>query len=203
MIRLFHAKGSRSARIVWLLEEMGLDYELIHATPGPRGLEHPELEALNPLRTVPTFTDGRVTLVESGAIVEYLVRLYGPTSLAVEPSEADYPIYLQWMWFAESSLTHPIVAYLMHTRFYPEAMRNAAEADHARKTFIRRLAAAEHLMGDRLWAAAERFTAADIMLGHALHGAKMAGLIDVEPQVFQDYTARIALRPAFGCAMSA
>lgn len=204
MIRLFHIKGSRSARVVWILEELGLNYELIHVKSGPGGLEHPELEKLNPLRTVPTFTDGTgVVLVESGAIVEYLVRKYSPTPMAVEPSEADYPLYLQWMWFAEASLSGPLISYMMHTRFYPEHLRRADEADHAAKTFGRRLHAAEHLMGSRQWAAADRFTAADIMLAHTLYVGQQFGLVDAEPRVFQDYMARVTARPAFQKALSA
>src|SRR5688572_5047726 len=106
MITVHHLNHSRSQRILWLLEELGLEYDIVHYSRDPvTNLAPPELKAIHPLGKSPVIVDGTLVVAESGAIVEYLVRKYGDGSLAPPPNIAsrDYLDYLHWMHFAEGS----------------------------------------------------------------------------------------------------
>ena len=115
MLTLYHCHNARSFRPLWTLEEMGLSYELKMLPFPPRELV-PDYLGVNPLGTVPAFFDGAMRMTESAAICQYLVTRYGPTPLAVDPSEPDYGPYLNWLFFGEATLTFPQTIVLRYSK---------------------------------------------------------------------------------------
>jgi glutathione S-transferase len=115
MLTLYHCHNARSFRPLWTLEEMGLSYELKMLPFPPRDLAPDYLE-VNPLGTIPTFLDGSMRMTESAAICQYLVTRYGPSSLAVAPTEPDFGPYLNWLYFGEATLTFPLAVVLRYSR---------------------------------------------------------------------------------------
>ena len=110
MLELHHLKESRSRRISWLLEELELDYQVIIYERDPKTrFAPPELKAIHPLGKAPVLKDGDQVLIESGAIIEYLIQRYGNGALVPAAGTAAYYQYLQWMHYAEGSAMLPIL----------------------------------------------------------------------------------------------
>ena len=110
MIVVHHLENSRSQRILWLLEELGLKYEVKRYARDPQTrLAPPELKAVHPLGKSPVITDGKLTVAESGAIIDYLIRRYGRHRLMPSEHGQDFVSYLQWMHFAEGSGVLPLM----------------------------------------------------------------------------------------------
>ena len=106
MIKIYGTENSRAVRPIWTAEEMGLEYELIMMPFPPRVFMKEYLD-INMLGTIPYLIDGNVEMTESVAISQYLVEKYGPTDLQVKPDEEDYPLYLNWLFHADATLTFP------------------------------------------------------------------------------------------------
>jgi glutathione S-transferase len=122
MLKLYHCKGARSLRPLWTLEEMGIPYELETMRFPPRAFREGYLD-INPLGTVPTFTDGDLTMTESAGICQYLVDRYGPTDLGLTPADKDYGSYLNWLHRSDATLTFPQTIVLRYTQLEPEERR--------------------------------------------------------------------------------
>ena len=194
MLKIYHSQGARSLRVLWLCEEMGVPYETAEASfmkPSE------EFKALNPLRTVPVMQDGDVTMIESVAMMIYIMAKHGPTDLEVKPNEAGYGDYLQYMMFGEAGLAaygNPLVG----TRFMaPADQKENWTAGYLKGAILKRLA----FVGDRLagkpYVAANRFTAADISIAYIATGAKFAGIEDEIPATMKTYIENLWQRPAF------
>jgi len=201
MLTLYHCAGARSFRALWTLEELGLAYTL-KLMPFPPRLGQEGYLALNPLGTVPTFTDAGTMMTESSAICHYLVTRYGPSSLAVSPDEPGYAAYLNFLFMGEATLTFPQTIVLRYGRFEPEERRLPQAAEDYGIWFASRLRAAATLLGPE-YAAADRFTAADISVGYAIKLAQAIGLGDRVPDAVQAYWARLCQRPALQRALAA
>jgi glutathione S-transferase len=199
MLTLYHCRGARSFRVLWTLEEMGLDYEL-RMMPFPPRTRHEGYLEINPLGTVPTFTDGAALMTESSAICHYLATAHGPSPLAVAPGEPGYAAYLNFLVMGEATLTFPQTIFLRYAMFEsPERRLPQAAADYT-QWFASRLKAAATLLGDE-YAAAGRFTAADISFGYAL---KLANTIGLGTAVrAQAYWQRLSQRPGLQRAEAA
>ena len=199
MLKIFHARGSRSLRVIWMAEEMGLDYEL---SPESIGRSSPEFIAVNPARALPAIVDGDVTMSESVAIVQYLAARYGPTPLAPETSDATYPAYLQYLIYGEGSLSaflNPLVA----TRFLaPKDQQDNFTAGLCRTLFSRRVEALVGRLTTSPHLAGEVFTAADISVVYALNMGASLGLADDYPAPVADYWERVKTRPAYQMAIA-
>tara|TARA_B110000046_G_scaffold184551_1_gene223332 strand:- start:81 stop:707 length:627 start_codon:yes stop_codon:yes gene_type:complete len=201
-LKLWHCVGARSIRPLWTLEEMGLDYELELMQFPPR-FTHEGYTDINPIGTVPFFTDdaggpdNTIEMTESAGISQYLVEKYGPTDLAVGLNEADYGIYLNWLYRSDATLTFPQTLVLRYTILEPEATRLPKVAEDYSKWFHSRLRTVETAMADREFLCAGRFTIADIAVGYALHLAEILGLSrDFKPNTLA-YYERLKARPAF------
>ena len=107
MLKLFHAPRSRGVRVVWLLEEMGVPYQI---EPVALGKPSPEMAAHNPAMTIPVLVDGEVVLTESVTMLEYVADTYGPTPLARTAAQPDYWQYKQLLLFGEATLAGPLNA---------------------------------------------------------------------------------------------
>ena len=145
MLKIFHAPRTRSHRIVWLCEEMGVPYEIAAVKFGDPS---PELLDVNPLKSLPALRDGPVTMIESIAMMLYIMGRYGPTDLELMPSDPNYARYLQFLLFGEAGLAmygNPLVA----TKFFaPEDKRANWTSDYLKATFAKRLGFVENHLGD-------------------------------------------------------
>ena len=103
-MKIYHAPNTRSVRIVWLCEELGLDYELEMFKLGDPSMRDPEYLKINPMARVPSLADGDVTIFESGAIVEYILTKHGGGRMRPNSDSADFPVYLQWLHFPQLEL---------------------------------------------------------------------------------------------------
>jgi glutathione S-transferase len=202
MITLYHCRAARSFRVLWMLEEMGLDYELKMLPFPPRALAK-EYLSLNPLGTVPLMIDGETRMTESSGICHYLGTRYGPTPLIVGSSEKDYGAFLNWMYFSDATLTFPQTLVLRYGRFEPEERRSPQVVTDYAKWFLGRLRAVEQATATAEALAAGRFTAADIVVGYALRLAEKIGLgADFGPNVAA-YWQRLRERDGYRKAIAA
>lgn len=200
-IKLYHCKGARSLRPLWTLEEMGIPYELESMKFPPRVFREGYLD-INPLGTVPTLTDGEVTLTESAGICQYLVDCHGPSPIGLSQKDEDYGIYLNWLHRSDATLTFPQTIVLRYTRLEPEERRLKQAADDYTQWFFARLRSVEQALATREYLCAGRFTIADICIGFALSLADTLGLREGFKPNTEAYYQRLTARPAFQRATS-
>ncbi len=202
MITLYHCAAARSLRPLWMLEELGLAYELKMLPFPPRVLAKDYL-AINPLGTIPFMIDGETRMTESSAICHYLGTRYGPTPLVVGLDEPSYGAYLNWLHFGEATLTFPQTLVLRYSFLEPEERRSPQVAADYTKWFFGRLKAVEAALGRAETLCADRFTTADISVGFALRLAESIGLAkDFGPNVAA-YWRRLQQRGGYRRAVTA
>lgn len=204
-LKLYHCPQSRSIRPLWMLEELGLDYEL-HVLPFPPRALQKEYLNINPLGTVPCFFDGDMRMTESPAIVHYLAEKYaaskGKGDLHISASDPNYGRYLNWLYFSDATLTFPQTLVLRYTRLEPEQRRIPQVVADYRAWFYGRLRAVDAAVKDHDYLVADRFTSADIAISFALYLAKTIGIDhDFQPQT-KAYLDRLMAREAFKRAES-
>ncbi|WP_417517374.1 glutathione S-transferase family protein [Minwuia sp.] len=201
-MKLYHAPNSRSVRIVWLLEELGLDYDLEVMKLGDKAFKSPEYRAKHPMSRVPLLEDGDVSIFESGAIVEYLVTKHGGGKMRPAPESEHFPAYLQWLHYAEGMLMPPVNTIMVETFFLPPERRNEENVKRATKMLGHMLGAVEKHMEGREFIAGD-FSGADIMCGHAcIVSGRLGGGLDGTPNV-KAYTERLQARSAWKKAQEA
>jgi len=200
-IKLYHCKGARSVRPLWTLEEMGIPYELETMRFPPRHFREGYLN-INPLGTVPTMTDGDLTMTESAGICQYLVDCHGPTEIGLTPKDRDYGLYLNWLHRSDATLTFPQTIVLRYTRLEPEERRLKQAVDDYTQWFFARLRSVEEATGEREFLCANRFTIADICIGYALFLADTLGLRGGFKPNTDAYYERLRARSAFQRAIS-
>ncbi|MBX3486121.1 glutathione S-transferase family protein [Phenylobacterium sp.] len=199
MITVWGGQTSRSIRVVWVLEEMGLPYE-IRQVDMLAPVQDPAFLAVNPANYIPAIQDGGVTMIESVAIMEYLMGRYGPTPLAPAPGDPAFAAYQQFLHLGEAGLATLMMPVVVSRFLAPEAERENWGATWARECVERRLDLVRARLARAPYMAGEAFTAADISVTYALNlGGKHAGfaLGDAE----QAYIARTTARDAFKRAM--
>jgi glutathione S-transferase len=190
----------RGFRVIWLLEEMGLAHRLrpvdLHA-----GVEKDaEFLAINPAGFIPAIQDGDVTMVESIAIMEYLMSRYGPTPLAPDPHDPSFPAYQQFLHLGEAGLAASIYIVVVSRNFAPEAERQNWGAAHALELFESRLGLVTRQLARSPYLAGDTFTAADISVTYALELAQRSGAAALG-QAERAYIARTSGREAYKRAM--
>jgi glutathione S-transferase len=201
-ITLYHCMSARSFRPLWALEEMGLPYTLVMLPFPPRALARSYLD-INPLGTVPALFDGDTAMTESAAICHYLASRHGPSPLNVEPGEADYGAFLNYLHFGEATLTFPQTLVLRYGRFEPaERQQPQVVADYS-KWFLARLKSLEARLSEHQTLCAGRFTVADISVGYACLLAQHLGLAASFTPAVAAYWQRLCQRPGFRRAMVA
>ena len=194
MIVLYYAPRTRSIRVRWLLEELGLPHVLRRVTFMP---PKTAFSQNTPLGKLPVIEDGDVTMGESGAILEYILERYGDGRLAPPIGSPLRGEFLQWMHFAEGTAFPPLGVIVWHTLYqqaadeYPEVMEGARGRAHGALNVVERsLEGKKYLLGSD-------FSAADIMMGFTLGVARMFGVLDESLPNLQAYFARLEERPAF------
>jgi glutathione S-transferase len=194
--------SARSFRPLWMLEELGLPYELKMLPFPPRQLERSFLE-VNPLGTVPAFSDGGPMMTESAAICQYLAARYSPAALNVDVDEPAFGSYLNYLHFGEATLTFPQTLVLRYGRFESADRLQPQVAEDYAKWFLARLRNLEPLLAQQDYLCAGRFTAADVSVGYALFLAQFLGLTERFTPAVLAYWERLRARPAFARALAA
>ena len=211
MITVHHLNNSRSQRILWLLEELGVPYEVKrYERDAKTMLAPPELHAVHPLGKSPVVTDGDKTIAETGAIVEYLLGTYGEGRLVPAAGTPEHLRYVYWLHFAEGSAMPPLVMTLVFGAIparVPFFIRPIAKmiSETVQKSFLRpnieaqlKLMEAELAKGG--WFAGDAFTAADVMMSFPVEAAATRGGLGGSPKL-KEWVARIHARPAYQAAL--
>lgn len=199
MITVFGGQTSRSLRVVWLMEEMGLAYRVRQVDMLADG-EDAEFLAVNPAGYIPVMLDGDVTMVESVAIMEYLMARYGPTPLAPAPDDPAFPAYQQFLHLGEAGLATFMNVIIMCRYFAPETERQNWAAGQALRWIEGRLKLVRRQLARAPYLAGEAFTAADISVTYALElGRNHCGIALGDTE--QAYLARTTGREAYRNAM--
>jgi len=192
MLKVHHLNNSRSQRILWLLEEIGTPYEIVHyKRMEPVPFAPPELKAVHPLGKSPVITDGDKTIAESGAIVEYLIDTYGNGKFKPKPGTADYWRYIEWMHYAEGSAMLPLLMAL-----YTGMLGDAAAALRPRvdSEIASNLAYMEAGLGNKMFFVGNDLSGADIQLLFVLEAA--GARLDPYPKLAK-YRTAMQDRPAY------
>jgi glutathione S-transferase len=213
MITVHHLNNSRSQRVLWLLEELGVPYEVKRYERDAATMLAPAaLRAVHPLGKSPVITDGGETIAESGAIVEYLVERYGAGRLVPPAGTPERLRYTYWLHYAEGSAMPPLLMKLVFTRLksgrMPFFFRPVARAiaDRTLFGFIEpqiklHLDYMEAELGKSAWFAGPEFTAADVQMSFPLEAAAARGGLDVRYSRLTDFLKRIHARPAYQRAL--
>ena len=213
MITVHHLNNSRSQRVLWLLEELGLPYEVKrYERDAKTMLAPPALREVHPLGKSPVVTDGGLTLAESGAIIEYLVERHGGGQLAPAPGTPARLRYTYWLHYAEGSAMSPLLLKLIFDRiesgpmpFFVKPIARAI-AGRTKSSFIvpqitRHLDYMESELAKFRWFSGDEFSAVDIQMSFPLEVAvKRAGLGPSRPRLM-DFLGRIHARPAYQRAL--
>ncbi|MDC0069426.1 glutathione S-transferase family protein [Gammaproteobacteria bacterium] len=201
MLKLHFAPNSRAGRIVWLLEELELPYELNRMDFHPKDLKSDAHRQRHPLGRVPVLEDGDVSLYESGAIVEYVLERHKNGGLKPAVDAPEFPAYLQWFHYCEGMVMPPINTIVVQTILLPPERRDEKALNQAQRLLTKALlpvdealAGKDYLIGD--------FSAADVMLGHACFMSDRSGCVTDEMTNLKGYIDRVAARPGFEKAMS-
>lgn len=199
MIKVHHLNNSRSQRILWLLEELGLDYEIVfYKRDAVTNLAPPELKAVHPLGKSPVITDGDLVIAESGAIVDYLCGKYGKGSLSVpKGTPADLVPYQHWLHFAEGSAMLPFLLGLYLSRLGEHA---APLMPRVMSEIMNHLGYMEASLGDKLFFLGDEISPVDIQLSFVVEAAEGSGALAAYPKL-SAYAARIHARPAYQAAI--
>jgi len=209
MIVVHHLNNSRSQRVLWLLEELGIPYEIKrYQRDAKTMLAPPELRAVHPLGKSPVIQDDGATLAESGAILEYLVARHGNGRLIPAAGAPERLRYTYWMHFAEGSAMPPLLLKLVFNRIekgpMPFFVRPVARAiaQRAKSTFIqpnidRNLDFMEGELAKSDWFAGAQFSAADIQMSFPLEAARARGGLDAKHPRLMAFLERIHARPAY------
>ena len=195
MIKVYGIPRSRTARVLWMLEELGVPYENVKVS-FIGDVQKPEFVKLNPNRHIPVLQDGDVTLFESLAINLYLARKYdkGLWPKTVEDEGRAY----QWSIWAMTELEEPVLTVLLNRMFLPEAQRDAKKADDAAERFKKPLGVLEGALAGREFLVGDAFTVADLNVASVLSWAPLAGLDLSGAKSVQGWLGRCTARPAFG-----
>ena len=196
-LTLIHLENSRSDRLVWLFEELGVDYAIETYERDPKtGRAGADMKALHPYAKAPMLRDGDAMLIESGAIFEYVMGRYGDGGLVPAKDDADWPDYLQWMHFAEGSAMLPILLDHFQAAGLAGPPGESALAGMAKEGMSQLYAYVESVLADREWIAGSRFTAADVMMGWVVEVVETRGEIEPYPAM-RAYLEKLRARPAY------
>ncbi|MFA5630160.1 MAG: glutathione S-transferase [Porticoccaceae bacterium] len=200
MITIYHLGASQSDRIVWLMEELGLPYELVWFDRLPSMLAPPEYKALHPVATAPTIRDGDLVMCESVAIIEYIVNRHGAGRLGVAADKPNYPDYLYWMQFNQSLMS--AISVNMVAKAVPGADDNVF-AQSSRDRITRYYNQLEQRLGESDYLAGREFTAADIQNLFAFTTMpRFGGPAISHLKNLSAYVDRVTARPAYRKAMA-
>ena len=200
-MKLYFAPNSRAVRIAWLLEELGLEYDVEKYKVGDRALRTPEYYKIHPMGRIPVLEDGETRIYESGAIVQYLLARHGDGKFVPDVNDPSFPEYLQWLHYAEGSIMGQVNILVVETILLPPEKRNDVNVNRALKLLRVALGNVDNRLQDREYLTGT-FTGADIMTGHACFGAMNAGAEIDDYEHLNAHINRLLKRPALEKARS-
>ena len=201
MLKVHFVAGTRAGRVVWLLEELGLEYEVNIMPFTKEGLKSPEHRARHALGRVPVLEDGDISISESGAIIEYVLERHKNGGLKPSSDAPEFPFYLQWYHYCEGMVMPPMNQIVVQTILLPPDRRDETVLNQAKNLLTNSLAPVNEILADQDYLIGD-FSAADMMLGHSCFMPNRLGCVNYEMSNIKDYVARIADRPAFQKAIT-
>ena len=203
MLKLHFAPNSRASRTLWLLEELGLEYELNRMDFNPKDLKSDEHRARHPLGRVPVLEDGDISIFESGAIADYILERHKNGELKPPADDPRFPEYLQWFHYCEGMVMPPVNTIVVHTLLLPPDRQDETVKSQAQRLLAKAWAPVEEAIIGRDYLIGD-FSAADTMLGHACIMSKRLEVItdDNFPNL-SAYADRLLKRPACAKAFTA
>ena len=201
MLKLHYAPNSRAGRILWLLEELQLSYELNAMKFHPSDLKSDEHRSRHPLGRIPVLEDGNITIYESGAIVEYILTKHAPGKLKPDVNDDMYPQYLQWFHYCEGMVMPPMNTIVVHTIILPEERRDQTVLGQAQRLLSKSLIPVNNALEGKEYLIGN-FSGADIMLGHALYMSNRLNCVTDDLSNIKDYIGRIEARTSFQKAIN-
>lgn len=195
MLKLHFAPNSRAVRTLWLLEELGLPYELNRMDFHPKDLKSDAHRARHPLGRIPVLEDGDVMIFESGAIAEYIIERHTDGGLKPSPDAPNYPDYLQWFHYCEGMVMPPINTIVVQTILLPPERRDETALGQAQRLLAKAVQPVEDAMFGKDYLAGD-FSAADTMLGHSIMMAERMGIVSDDHPNLKAYIQRLKARPA-------
>lgn len=209
MIIVHHLNNSRSQRVLWLLEELNIPYEIKRYERDPKTIRAPKsLREVHPLGKSPVITDGGITVAESGAIIDYLIRTYAKDTLLPEESSAEFRDYQYWMHFSEGSLMPPMLMRMLFEKVktspMPFFIKPVAKmiADKVLSTFVNpeitlNMGFVDKHLGSHTWFAGDNLTGADFQMSFPLEASVAAGAIGNKYPNIHAYVKRFQARSAY------
>jgi len=200
MLKLHFAPNSRAGRIVWLLEELDLPYEINKMAFHPKDLKSDEHRARHPLGRVPVLDDGDIRIYESGAIVEYILERHKNGGLKPSVESSEYPNYLQWFHYCEGMVMPPINTIIVQTVLLPPERKDETILGQAQRLLTKALLPVNEALKSKDYLIGN-FSGADIMLGHSCYMSNRLGCVSDEMVNLKAYLERISERPSFKVAI--
>ena len=213
MIVVHHLNNSRSQRVLWLLEELGLEYEIRRYQRDPTTmLAPPSLRAVHPLGKSPVITDAALTIAESGAIIEYLIEVYGKGRLVPAAGTPERLRWTYWLHFAEGSAMPPLLLKLVFDKVATSPMpffvrpiargiAHKVTRGYIEPQIAQQLDYMESELKKTTWFAGSEFSAADVQMSFPLEAAGARGGLDASRPMLAAFLERIHARPAYRRAL--
>ena len=214
MITVHHLNNSRSQRVLWLLEELNLAYEIKRYERDPKTIRAPKsLRDVHPLGKSPVITDGEITVAESGAIIDYLVRRYAKDQLIPQEDTAEFRAYQYWMHYSEGSLMPPLLMRMLFEKVktspMPFFIKPVAKmiADKVLSTFVNpeislNMGYVDQYLSEHQWFTGEQLSGADFQMSFPLEASVASGTLgDKYPNILA-YVQRFQARDAYRKALA-
>ena len=201
MLKVHFVAGTRAGRVVWLLEELGLEYEVNIMPFTKEGLKSPEHRSRHALGRVPVLEDGDISIFESGAIIDYVLERHKNGGLKPSSDAPEFPFFLQWYHYCEGMVMPPMNQIVVQTILLPPDRRDEIVLNQAKNLLTKSLAPVNENLANKDYLIGD-FSAADLMLGHSCFMANRLGCVNDEMKSIKDYVARINDRPAFQKAIT-
>tara|TARA_B100001057_G_scaffold409886_1_gene424764 strand:- start:423 stop:1031 length:609 start_codon:yes stop_codon:yes gene_type:complete len=201
MLTLHYCSNSRAQRILWLLEELKLQYNLNIIKFHPSELKSDEHRKRHPLGRVPVLEDGEITIYESGAIVEYIIARHSNGELKPKETDEHFPDYLQWFHYCEGMIMPPMNTIVVHTLILSEERRNEEVLRQAKNLLSKALIPVDQLLEKNKYLI-DKFSGVDFMLGHSLFMSNKLKCVPDELKNIKRYLGFISEREAFQKAIN-
>lgn len=196
-MKLYYARESRAVRVAWVLEELGLEYDVHKFSLGDRSMREPAYLSLHPMGRVPTLEDGKIRLFESGAIVQYILEKYGNGRFVPRSNNSNFASYLQWFHYAEGMIMPPMNTLVVETILLPPERRTEVNVKRASKLLNQMLYAVNENLSDKAYLVGPELTAAEFMTGHAVIMSQRLGIDMQDKPYLIEYIKRLETRDAF------
>ena len=202
MLKLHFCSNSRAQRVLWLLEELKIEYSLNKIKFHPSELKSDEHRNRHPLGRVPVLEDGDISIYESGAIIEYIIARHSDGSFKPKIEDSNYPYYLQWYHYCEGMVMPPMNTIVVQTLILSEERRNEEILRQANNLLTKAINPVNNLLEKNEYLLGE-LSGVDFMLGHSLYMAKKLGCVNEDMKNIERYLQLIGKREAFQKATQA